>query len=258
MKKFLILIVMFALFSCRSKAILTQQEATKSDKKENLSETIITNYYKNNLDFSTLYIKANAKYKDDNQTQNVTAEIKIKKDEKILVSVRFLGFTVAKALITATSVKYYEKLGNKFFEGNYETLSKWLGADLNFFKVQNLFLGKPVDDLSKEKFMLLLTDKRAQLQNADAETAKSFVIDTKNFTLAKQEVKQVNQNRILEIAYPEYQNTNQMWLPQTLDIYATAEAKKTIININYRSITVNEELSFPYSVPEGYEQIIIK
>lgn len=258
MKKILILIIMFALFSCKTKAVLMQQNATKVNNGENTAETIIANYYKNNFDFSTLYIKANAKYRDEKQTQNVTAEIKIKKGEKILVSVRFLGFTVAKALITPTSVKYYEKIGSNYFEGNYETLSKWLGADLNFLKVQNLFLGKPVDDLMKEKFIVTITEKLAQLQNFDSVTSKSFSIDTKNFTLAKQEINQINQNRTLQVLYPDYQSTNQIFLPLSLNINATVEKKNTTININYRAITVNEDLSFPYSVPEGYEQIFIK
>jgi hypothetical protein len=73
------------------------------------SSKIIANHYNNKSDFSTLYIKADAKYSDDRSSQNVTAEIRIKKDEQILVSIRFLGITMAKASITPTSVSYYEK-----------------------------------------------------------------------------------------------------------------------------------------------------
>ena len=163
MKKSIALLICIGLFSCKSKVILTQQNSLNTNNNERTSDKIIADYYKNTVNFSTLYIKANAKYRDEKQTQNVTAEIKIKKDEKILVSVRFLGFTVAKALITPTAVKYYEKIGSNFFEGNYETLSKWLGADLNFVKVQNLFLGKPIDDLTKEKFIVLITENSKSL-----------------------------------------------------------------------------------------------
>jgi hypothetical protein len=49
------------------------------------SSKIIANHYNNKTDFSTLYIKADAKYSDDRSSQNVTAEIRIKKDEQILV-----------------------------------------------------------------------------------------------------------------------------------------------------------------------------
>jgi hypothetical protein len=53
------------------------------------SSKIIANHYNNKTDFSTLYIKADAKYSDDRSSQNVTAEIRIKKDEQILVSIRW-------------------------------------------------------------------------------------------------------------------------------------------------------------------------
>ncbi|MGL4384958.1 MAG: DUF4292 domain-containing protein [Flavobacterium sp.] len=33
---------------------------------------------------------------------------------------------------------------------------------------------------------------------------------------------------------------------------------KTEIKLNYNNITVNEVLSFPYSVPSGYKRILIK
>jgi hypothetical protein len=33
---------------------------------------------------------------------------------------------------------------------------------------------------------------------------------------------------------------------------------KTEISIDYNSITLNEDLSFPYSVPNGYDRIFIK
>ncbi|MBC7493456.1 MAG: DUF4292 domain-containing protein [Flavobacterium sp.] len=258
MKNIFVVLLFCLLWSCKSKSILAPQNSGPLNSNENSAKKVIANYYKNNLNFSTLYIKANAKYSDEKQTQNVTAEIKIKKNEIILVTVRFLGFTVAKALITPTSVKYYEKIGSKFFEGNYETLSKWLGADLDFFKMQNLFLGQPVDDLIKENYSLTWVDQMAQLQNVNATTAKTFLIDTKTTTLSRQEINQPNQNRTLQIMYPQYQNINQLVLPLSLNINATTNTKNTNININYRSIAVNEELSFPYSVPEGYEQIFIK
>ena len=38
-----------------------------------------------------------------------------------------------------------------------------------------------------------------------------------------------------------------------LIIDANQKNKTTNINIDYNTVTFNEELSFPYSVPEGYE-----
>ena len=254
MKKTAFLAALFLLFSCKAKMVAIKTEAKDAFP----YEKIISNHYNNKLEFSSLYIKANAKYKDEKQAQSVTAEIKIKKNEKILVSVRFLGFTVAKALITPTQVKYYDKVGSKFFEGDFQTLSKWLGTDLNYDKLQNLFLGKPIDDLTKQKFVVTIQDKLFQLANSDAQTSKLFLFEADNFLLKKQTLAEVVQKRSLEISYPEYQKVNEILLPSSLQIDANSDNKTTQIQIDYRNFSMNEELNFPYNVPDGYEQIFIK
>jgi hypothetical protein len=138
------------LVSCKSKAAVVG-----TTKKENLSgaNKIIENYYNNKSEFSTIYIKANAQYATEKQTQNVTAEIKIKKDEQILISIRFLGITMAKASITPTTVSYYEKVNGSFYEGDFSALSQLLGTDLDFNKIQNMLLGRAIDDLKKGKYI---------------------------------------------------------------------------------------------------------
>ncbi|HEX7868809.1 MAG TPA: DUF4292 domain-containing protein, partial [Chryseobacterium sp.] len=151
MKKY-IAVVLMAIFmiSCKSKAVAVQN--SNSEVVAKTDNKVIEKHYDNKLNFSTLYIKANARYVDEKQSQNVTAEIKIKKDEQILVSVRFLGITMAKALITPTAVSYYEKINGTYYEGDFTSLSKWLGTELDYSKVQNLLVGEALDDLRKGKY----------------------------------------------------------------------------------------------------------
>ena len=254
MKKYITLFLLILLASCKSKAILAEGNASNTIS----ADKIITSYDNNKIDFSTLYIKANAKYQDDKQSQNVQAEIKIKRNEKILISIRVLGFTMAKALITPTSVQYYEKIGNKYFEGDYTGLSQWLGTDLDFQKVQNMFLGKTLDDLHKGKYAVSILEKLYKLQsNPDAKTDKSFFFESDNFLVKRQEINQPLQDRALQIAYPDYKKYDAMILPLSLAIDARQKESKTNINIEYKNISFNEDLSFPYSVPEGYERIYI-
>jgi hypothetical protein len=53
----------------------------------------------------------------------------------------------------------------------------------------------------------------------------------------------------------KYNRLWSIWTPYTIKLNQKSE--KTTININYNSITFNEELSFPYSVPNSYERIFI-
>ena len=253
MKKYLAFIAILFLASCKPKAVLAEGIASNKI----TAEKIIENHYNNKIDFSTLYIKASARYEDAKNTQNVSAEIRIKKDEKILVIIRVLGITMAKALITPNAVQYYEKIGNKYFEGDYAGLSKWLGTDLDYQKVQNLLIGKAIDDLHKGKFIVSIMEKLYKLQSNVGNSENSFYFEGDNFLVKRQEINQPSLDRTLQVVYPDFKKYDQAILPLSLVIDARQNENKTNIDIEYKNITFNEDLSFPYNVPEGYERIYI-
>lgn len=254
MKYYFGILFLFLVMSCKTKAVVAEKSATGAMP----SSEIIANHYKNKKDFKTLYIKADVDYQDTKQSQSLSAEIKIQKDQKILVSLRFLGITMAKALITPDGVKYYEKLNGKFFEGNYSALTTFLGTDLDFQKVQNLLIGQALDDLKKGNYKSSLADNLYQLEGkSNDETLKIFSFEASKFLLKKQQINQVEKSRTLEINYSEHKEYPEAVLPSKLLIEAYQAKGKTNIEIDYNTISFNEELSFPYSVPESYKQIFI-
>ncbi|MXO03231.1 DUF4292 domain-containing protein [Flavobacterium sp. HBTb2-11-1] len=259
MKKYIsILVLSIAVISCKSKAVAVQGNTgqtivEKEDKK------VIEKHYDNKLDFSTLYIKASARYADEKQSQNVTAEIRIEKDKQILISVRFLGITMAKALITPSAVSYYEKMNGTYYEGDFTSLSKWLGTDLDYSKVQNLLIGEAFDDLRKGKYTQTIVDNLFRFdEEKDANLKKTFFLDGEKYLIQKEEISQPSENRTLQIAYSDTKNFDQGVLPTSIEINAVQPKGKTSINLNYNNISFNEELSFPYSVPSGYKKVTIK
>lgn len=251
---FIFLIGFASIISCKSKAVISEATATKSMS----AEKVIDNHYDTKKDFKTAYIKADVSYKDEKQSLNVSADIRIKKNEQILLSIRFFGITMAKALITPKEVKYYEKSGNKYFEGDYTTLSKWLGTDLDFQKVQNMLIGQAFDDLNKGKYDSSIEEGLYKLYDkSNKSTEKSFFFEASQFLIKKQEVSQKAKNRMLKVSYPNHKDYPEVILPTQLIIEALQDNKATKINIEYKSATFNEDLSFPYSVPDGYDRIFI-
>ena len=257
MKKYGILIVLLTVLSCKTKSVavlLPNKEKAKT------SSSVIEKLYQNKNDFSTLYIKAGANYSDAKMAQNVTAEIRIKKDEQIVVSVRFLGITMAKASITPVGVSYYEKINGTYFEGDFKGLSQWLGTDLDYSKIQNLLIGQPIDDLTKGEYTeTFAADQYYKLEESSRNNIqKYFYIDVLKFVMQKQEIAQAKEGRSIEVAYGNFQQYANILLPSRAEIIAIQPKGKTEIKLNYNTVTVNEVLSFPYSVPNGYKKILIK
>ena len=259
MKKYIaIVIASVFMISCKSKAVAVQNTDNNEvvAKKDN---KVIEKHYDNKLDFKTLYIKAGARYVDEKQSQNVTAEIKIEKDKQILISVRFLGITMAKALITPIAVSYYEKINSTYYEGDFTSLSKWLGTELDYSKVQNLLVGEALDDLRKGKYTQTIVENLIRLEDdKDAKLKKAFFLEPEKYLLQKEQISQATENIMLEIKYADNKTFDQGTLPTSIEINAVQPKGKTDINLNYNNISFNEELSFPYSVPSGYKKVLIK
>ena len=254
MNKYLLILAAVILASgCKSTSAVRESKATTSLP----AKEIAMRHFANAKDFRTLYIKSSARFEDDKQTHNVTAEIRMLKDEKILVSVRFLGITMAKALITPDKVQYYAKPNSEYFEGDYSTLSRWLGTDLDFNKVQNMLTGLAMDDLTRGTYESAIEDKLYKLTQSQRGTMKAFFFEAGNFLIKRQQIEQPSRNRSLLVSYPSHTPYQKAILPASIQIEAHQDKGKTTIGIAYNSVTFDEDLSFPYSVPEGYERIFI-
>lgn len=260
MRKLLLIIAIIILESCKSKAILADVipvEKGVSIENNTLLEKIIQKQLSNKSNFTTLYIRSGVDYKSENNSQRVSAEIKIKKNEIILVSLRFLGITMAKAFITPTEVKYYEKINGTYFEGNYESISQLLGTDLNFNKLQNLLIGLPMEGIDKENYLLTKLGDNYRFNSVIKSPELSFLFDSERALLKKQEVSQLEKKRTFEVNYEPFQLVTSVFFPSTFEVIAKQKDANTNIKVDYNQITINEDLSFPYEVPNGYDKILI-
>jgi len=256
MKKISGVILAMLLIGCKAKQVAVSESGAAA-KKIVAADTLIAHHYRSAVNFKTLNIRAKAHYEDAHNEQNVNAEIKIQKDEKILVSVRVLGITMAKALITPDRVRYYAKLDGSYFDGDFTKLSKWLGTPLDFSKVQNLLTGMALDDLTKGRYDFSVEDKRYKLSAEEDGIIKAFLFEAGKALLKSESLSQPQSNGALTIDYPGYSDYPQGALPSAVNIEARQEKGKTNIEIEYSQATFNEDLSFPYSVPDGYERINI-
>jgi len=243
------------LSSCKSAKNVSSTEVKKIK-----AEKIIANHYNQAFNFTTLNAKVKVKYQDAKQTFNPNVTLRLEKDKKIWVSAKLLGITLAKALITPEEVKYYEKINNTYFEGDFKLLSNWLGTELDFDKVQQLLLGQAFFNLRDDKYISGVQNQKYVLQpKKEFELFKRlFLVNPDNFKMAVQRLKQPDKNRDLTITYKEYQKVGNQFFPKEIDIQALDDAEQTLITIEYRTVDYNVKVGFPFKIPSGYEQVTIE
>ncbi|MUP45166.1 DUF4292 domain-containing protein [Gramella sp. BOM4] len=221
--------------------------------------SVIEKHYAEEAGFKTASGKLRAVYQDEEKTQSVNLSFRMKKDEVIWMSASILGFPVAKAYITPESVQYYEKVTQTYFEGDFELISQFLGTPLDFQKLQNLLLGQAIYDLRTEEFNFTQSPRGFQfVQDPEAGMKKMFLLKPSNFKAEAQQLIQDSENRSLTVTYSDYQNLEGYVFPDNIRIVASEGGVSTNIDLTYRSVSFNEEVTFPFDIPGGYEQISLK
>lgn len=252
-RRFLGLCTLFlVIVSCKSKKIVSDGSV---DAKMS-AKALIKAHYQNQLDFKTLSGKIKIEYTDGTSSQSVGVTLRMKNDEAIWLSAP-LG--IVKVYITPERVSFYNKLENTYFDGDFTYLSRLLGTDLDFKKVQSLLLGEAMFDLREAKYEVSLSGENYTLKPKKSfELFKIlFELEPKNFKMASQQLSQSNRQRLLEISYTNYQKIDKWILPNEIMILAKDRNQNNKIDLEYRSMEFDRTLNFPYKIPKGFKEIVL-
>lgn len=208
------------------------------------------------IDFKYLKAKSKIAIVRDGKTDNVGANIRIKKDSVIWLSVTYGVFgEVARALITKDSAfisainqKTLKKEYNKY---SFAELSKEYNFDLNYNIIQSAIIGsQPIKKkykLSKDKGFFLLKQKEGRV------TIDNYVgeVDRKLKKVMLEE--ELPTKRKMTLDFEDFTTLNQYLFPYTsvltLDVQSPEDQKfyQTLIQLKHTKVELLEEkLDFPF------------
>ena len=250
------ILILLVVTSCK-----TAKNITDINNIDELSTNkIINNHYTNNFHQQTISANLKAKYSDKKTSATVSIKLRLEKDKTIWMSATKLGIPLAKMKITPNRVVYYEKLQRTYFDGDFSLLSKWLGTELDYNKVQNILLGQAVLNLKKGRYNSKIDNNLYQLSPKKNNELFGilFFMNPNNFKVNKQEIRHPEKQQLLSVSYPNYSKIKGEQFPKNINIRATDNKNLTTINIEYRSVEFNRKLTFPFSIPNGYKEISLK
>ncbi len=208
-------------------------------------------------EFKTLAGRMQLVYETDEKLQSITVSLRIEKDKNIWIKASILGITIAKVLITPNHVSYYETIGKTYFEGDFTLLGEWLGTAINFQQTQNMLLGQSIFTLNPSEYKNEVFQNKFKLQpkQQPQNFIHSLFLNPDNFKIASETLSQPNDDRLLSIRYGDYQKLNGQFYPQNIMINTSEKGSGTKIEINYKKIDLNVDVSFPFEIPQGYQEI---
>lgn len=238
--------------ACKSKKPMVGE-----DLKPRAIKSVINNHEKSFPEFETLSGKMRASVDGLRLSETLSITYRVEKDKQIWMSAKAFGLiTVGKLYITPNRVQFYEKMNNEYFDGDFSLISNLLGVDVDFEQVQSIIFAQSLVALNSsdlrgefdaDKYIFKNTHSRAQELSMD--------IDAKHFRLINQKLNYANMDRNLRISYMNFQPINESFFPGAIEIFGKNEGDEMKINIDIRSINMDEELSFPFDIPSNYKEI---
>lgn len=255
MKNFTYSIVLTLLFlGCKSTKIVQSSETL--DSKMSVKQ-IVKNHNKLQSKFNTLQGRLKVEYIQGDRSETHTLTLRMENDKTIWVNA-FLNMVRVK--ITPDRVRFYNKLDNTYFDGDYALISEFLGADLQFKNLQNLLLGEAIFNLKPKEFTKTTHPNSYMLtpKQPNALFDLLYLINPTYFKLDAQQLSQSLEKNVLKIQYRSYQKVDGLVLPENMAITATNTNEQTTLNLNIKSVSLNQPLRFPFNIPKGFKAIELK
>ncbi|WP_445159301.1 DUF4292 domain-containing protein [Mesohalobacter salilacus] len=248
---FVVLISVLILSACGG----SQSALKKKDLKTETLKAIVKNYNKSAPEFKTMRGRIKGLYNDGSQQQNINISYRFKKDKTLWMSAKFAGFIqVAKMMITPQNIKFYERLDNSYFDGDFELVSSFLGLELNYNQIENMFTGQALKNIDVSNTDFQTADEYFQMVTTYENGLTQFLLlDAKTFKIKQQALSL--DDRQIKIIYKSYQVVDGFSFPEEFVILAGDNNEQIQITLTYKNIKLNEDLKFPFKFPNNYSPI---
>jgi hypothetical protein len=159
-----------------------------------------------------------------------------------------------------------------YFRGDYSFINRALKADLDYDMLQSLLIGNSAEFLNdsiklkggkdKENCLYFLSTIRRRKLNKiidgkePKENLQAIWLNPSSWKVMLLEFIDVESNRKFIASYSDFQISGNSSVP-TKQVYTINAEKKINAELNWTKFTINEPVSFPYKVPNSYQELIL-
>lgn len=263
--------VLLALIIISASCSSTKKSTTTTASKSYKSTTgLLEEVNKNQALPEWLSTKTNIQYKTEKENQSVTAQIRMRLDSAIWISVTpLLGIEVARILITRDSVKYLNRFNKEYSVQSIASLKRYIPLDGDFFTLQSIILGNHFtysqnielkSIIHQNKFYVMSSLNKKELKS----TIKKDVlvpIDQQNvwvlpdmYRVGKQLIIDKAASHTINIDYDDFEETDFGWFAKKTELNVSSDSEIKIV-LKHSRIQHNKYKSMPFNIPSSYESV---
>lgn len=276
-------VLVVAVSSCR-----TQRDLTTERIRPLAPEKLLEQVEQHAFDYSDLTIRRiNVQFSNSHSKTSFRANLKARKDDKILASISKINIPVGRILLTPSNLTYVNYIDKNYFEGDYSFLSSLLNFNLSFETIQSIISNKAVYSYSQNSnsnFNSFVQDGKYVLQTANSqkdvksgglknlfsgrglqasnagETLENNIVRTmyfnpQNFTLEKLIFDDPQNEWNLEVNFSDFERIEKKDYPGSIDLKMVSPDETTELKIKLNGFSIEKIDSMDIIIPGSYQRI---
>ena len=237
---FMVVVVLWVMMGCNKKLVLSTQDSIEV----------------NALKFNHFTAKAKLNYSDGNQKLSAVANLRMKYDSLIWISISpGLGIEVLRFKLTTDTVFLIDRIAHKYRAFSYHEFSDFYGINFDFKWIQAIMLGNP---LSLNKKLVVNKEKEGTTyeQKDGPLLIRNFIGDQSN-KIEKISIENPESKYEMTINYGDFTQLDERsilpyYMKFVLTFFEEQQPSKQI-DINIKSANLPDKtLKFPFNVPAKF------
>jgi len=202
--------------------------------------------------YNTFSGRASTQLDINGNSNDVTLNIRIKKDKQIWVSITaLLGIEVARALITPDSIKVINKLQGLYLKKPFSYIYQYASRQVNYKTIEALLVGNVMPEVLTENTHLK-TDLSNVTLSGNLDELLYNVLLNNTMRVTQFNLNNEGAAQALLVNNGNFIQANNRLIPSQIDILSTIGNKKIQANLRYTKVDFDQPLEFPFNIPERY------
>ena len=212
-----------------------------------------------NISWNTFNGKAGLHFEKGDKNQDLSCNLKMKKDKEIWASLIALGIIeAARAKITPDSLQAIYKIDKIAYVLSFKEGQELIGAQVEFPQLQRLFVGNPLigPEVKVAKFEEQdSTVKIIQVQDGYTQT---LTYDKKRFTLTQLQLTSTEKQFDCTISYEKYSAiTLQQPFAYVRHMVIHNKGQEIKLDMDFSRAELDTPVETNFSIPDSYERAVI-
>ena len=198
--------------------------------------------------------KARTRLDISGSSNDVTLNIRIKRDHKIWISITAIaGIEVARALITPDSILVINRLQSLYIKKPFSYINTVAGKQVNYKTVESLLIGNAIPELINESADLQTKPDSITLSGNLQGLAYKLIIGP-GMKATQTNLSDQDAGQSMLVTNDTFIQVGNRVVPSQINITSVVKDKKIGLNLHYIKSEFDQQLEYPFSIPARYKE----